>query len=245
MKGEAPILVSTHLDLMNIATAMQVACINDNAKEKGVLKAFRMGGWTAYRPTPSGLRPALGSAYGDFPLGSRRLSEKLIGQRFDWVDQAGLPIRPDWSELTAVRRRKTVGFGRKKKAAGSERRKEMADAKADLDKRAARVSSALALLRDSVASDQKAAQAVSAGETSSSLEPSAHAKRELREVSNKLAMRALALKGVAERLESQKQALEASTNASAKHIARVRQNFAKAIRNAQETSKRVIHHQNA
>ena len=41
-------------------------------------------------------------------MGSRRLSEKLIGQRFDWVDQAGLPIRPDWSELTAVRRRQQL-----------------------------------------------------------------------------------------------------------------------------------------
>ena len=66
-KGVAPTLVSTHLDLMNIASAMQAACINDNKKNKGVLKAFRMGGWTAYRPTPSGLRPALGS--GGFSLG--------------------------------------------------------------------------------------------------------------------------------------------------------------------------------
>ena len=151
--GKAPTLTSTHLDLMHIALAMQRECIKDNKKNKGVLKAFRMGGWTAYRPTPSGLKPALDSAHRDCPLGSSRLSPELIAQRFDWVDQAGLPIRPDWSELTAVRRRKTVGFGRKKKAVGSERRKNMEDAKADLAKLAARVSSEVALLRDRLTSD--------------------------------------------------------------------------------------------
>ena len=35
--------------------AMHNACVTDNRKNNGVLKAFRMAGWCAYRPTPSGL----------------------------------------------------------------------------------------------------------------------------------------------------------------------------------------------
>ena len=71
---------------MQIAMAMQVACINDNAENCGVLKAFRMCGWAAHRPTADGMKPAVGPIYEDFPLGSSRLSEKMINQRFDWVD---------------------------------------------------------------------------------------------------------------------------------------------------------------
>ena len=95
----------------------------------------------------------------------------------------------------------------------------MEDAKADLAKLAARVSSEVALLRDRLASDQKAAQEASAVETSNSLAPSAQAKRELREVANKLALRGLALQGVADRLESHQKALEATGYASAKQLA--------------------------
>ena len=115
----------------------------------------------------------------------------------------------------------------------------MEDAKADLAKLAARVSSQVALLRDRLASDQNTAQEASAVETSNSLEPSAQAKRELREVANKLALRGLALKGVVDRLESQQKTLEAAGNASAKQLARLRQSFTNTIRRAQAASKRM------
>ena len=40
---------SQHLDLMNIVMVMQHACKKDNANENGVLKAFGMCGWFAYK----------------------------------------------------------------------------------------------------------------------------------------------------------------------------------------------------
>ena len=107
-KGVAPNMCSRHLDLMHIAIAMQRACIKDNENEKGILKAFRMGGWLAYKPTPSGLQAAVGEAYRKFPLGSSRLSRKLIEQRFDWVDKEGRPQRPDWNELKEIRERQQL-----------------------------------------------------------------------------------------------------------------------------------------
>ena len=100
----------------------------------------------------------------------------------------------------------------------------MEDAKADLAKLAARASSEVALLRDRFASGQNTC---------------AQAKRELRKVANKLALRGLALQGVADRLESQQKALEAAGNASAKQLARLRQSATNAIRKAQAASKRM------
>ena len=167
----------------------------------------------------------------------------------DWmkmVDELGIegarakfiPSAKPRAKAKAKAKAKTVRSRRKKQLAGSKKRKKMADDKAELVELAAKVSSELELLRNGVASDQSFVQAACAGETSSSSELSAQAKGELREFSKKLALRALALKGVAERLESQKQALEASTNASAKHIARLRQNLAKAIPRAHTASKK-------
>jgi len=87
---------------------MQLACKKDNANENGVLKAFRMCAWFAYKPTPNGLVRAIGEQLSEYPLGSSRLSQKLIDQRFDWVDKNGLPKAPDWNELRDIRRRQNL-----------------------------------------------------------------------------------------------------------------------------------------
>ena len=99
---------SQHVDLMNIVTAMQYACKKNNTNENGVLKAFRIGGWFAYKPTPNGLVRAIGGQLSKYPLGSSRLSQKLIDQRFDWVDKNGLPKAPDWNELRDIRHRQNL-----------------------------------------------------------------------------------------------------------------------------------------
>ncbi len=82
---------SQHVDLMYIVTAMQYACKKNNTNENGVLKAFRIGGWFAYKPTPNGLVRAIGGQLSKYPLGSSRLSSKVIDQRFHWVDKDGIP----------------------------------------------------------------------------------------------------------------------------------------------------------
>ena len=96
---------SQHVDLMYIVTAMQYACKKNNTNENGVLKAFRIGGWFAYKPTPNGLVRAIGGQLSKYPLGSSCLSSKVIDQRFDWVDKDGLPNEPDWNELSEIRHR--------------------------------------------------------------------------------------------------------------------------------------------
>ena len=91
--------------------------------------------------------------------------------------------------------------------------------------------------QDKVASDQVAVQQVATGEQMGSevgaSAATAATKRELREVSNKLALRSFAFKQVVNGLEHQQKALEAASNASAKHLARVQQAAAAAIRRAQ------------
>ena len=80
----------------------------NNTNENGVLKAFRIGGWFAYKPTPNGLVRASGEQLRQYQLGSSRLSQKLIDQRFDWVDKNGLPKAPDWNELRDIRHRQNL-----------------------------------------------------------------------------------------------------------------------------------------
>ena len=107
-------LVAKHLDMMHICLAMQQACVEDNEQKDGVVKAFRMGGWLAYRPTSKGLKPAIGSQYSSCPLGSSRLPLTLLNQRYDWINENGVPQKPDWNELKELRIRQACAYIQKK-----------------------------------------------------------------------------------------------------------------------------------
>ena len=50
----------------------------------------------------------MGEQLSEYPLGSSRLSQELIAQRFDWVDKNGLPKAPDWNELRDIRHRQNL-----------------------------------------------------------------------------------------------------------------------------------------
>ena len=49
--------------------------------------------------TGSGLQPATGAKWKDYPLGSTRLTAECMTPRFTWVDEEGKPKKPDWDEL--------------------------------------------------------------------------------------------------------------------------------------------------
>ena len=61
--------------------AMHEACVRDNTENNGVIKAFRMAGWLAFRPTSKGLIPARGPGYEEMPLGSSRIRQAVTDQR--------------------------------------------------------------------------------------------------------------------------------------------------------------------
>ena len=103
-------MTSDKSDLMHIALGMQTACLMDNAECNGVLKAFRMGGWLAYRPTPDGLVPYVGPDWRDYPLGSSRLSRDVMQTRLAMVPLNGKPAKPDWNELRDLRRRQRMAY---------------------------------------------------------------------------------------------------------------------------------------
>ena len=89
------------LEMMN---EMHAACVADNQREKGVLKAFRMGGWLTTRPTKEGLVFLEGPVWNDFPNGSSRLAAGLLDTRIEGIrSQEGKPARPDWDQLKQLR----------------------------------------------------------------------------------------------------------------------------------------------
>ena len=109
MVGQASDLTSSKIDLMHIAMGMQTACQLDNAEHNGVLKAFRMAGWLAHRPTPHGLVPYVGPGWRNYPLGSGRLSH-VIKDRMTMVPLNGKPPKPDWTQLRDLRRRQRMAY---------------------------------------------------------------------------------------------------------------------------------------
>ena len=126
--------------------------------------------------------------------------------------------------------KESVGrFSKKKsKATGSARESKSKSDKQELLNLAARVSVDLAALRQELDSDQQrvtAATIVPPGKGSSDFtEQTPAARRELKDVTNKLAMRSFALTAVATRLEEQQLALETAGDASAKQLARLKRN---------------------
>ena len=64
---------------LDLVCQMHAACVEDNQSKNGVVKAFRMGGWLAYRPTPTGFLPLDGPVWNQFPLGSSRIPNQLTG----------------------------------------------------------------------------------------------------------------------------------------------------------------------
>ncbi len=107
-RGEADNLMSKHTDLIMIAQGMHKACVDDNKANSGVLKAFRMAGWLAFRPTSTGLKAYQGQSWGKFPLGSSRLASELVLARLTWLDSQNVPVKPDWEELRTIQRRQTL-----------------------------------------------------------------------------------------------------------------------------------------
>ena len=64
---------------LDLVCQMHAACVEDNQSKNGVVKAFRMGGWLAYRPTRTGFLPLDGPVWNQFPLGSSRIPNQLTG----------------------------------------------------------------------------------------------------------------------------------------------------------------------
>ena len=64
---------------LEMVCQMHAACVEDNQSSQGVVKAFRMGGWLAYRPTPTGFISLDGPVWNQFPLGSSRIPSQLTG----------------------------------------------------------------------------------------------------------------------------------------------------------------------
>ena len=83
---------------------MHAACVEDNQAEQGVVKALRMGGCLAFRPTKEGLLPLDGPVWDQFPLGSSRLGSAVVQRREEGV-QDGKPRKPDWDQLRHLRDR--------------------------------------------------------------------------------------------------------------------------------------------
>jgi hypothetical protein len=104
LSGEAASLLSSHQDCMMLAVRMQQACERDNAAADSVLMMWRAAGFGCFTPTPDGLRLSEGAWCKKHPLCSSRLHGDTCRRRMDCVVN-GLPEKPDWTRLTALRNR--------------------------------------------------------------------------------------------------------------------------------------------
>ena len=90
--------------MLGLAVQMQRACVADNAKNQGVLKAFRMAGYLAGIPTPGGLVKPQGGQWAPFPNFSTRLAGATQQRRFEHWSEKGEVSKPNWKELSALRK---------------------------------------------------------------------------------------------------------------------------------------------
>ena len=65
---------------LELACEMHEACVEDNEKEEGVVKADRMAGWLSNMPTEKGLVPLDGIVWDAFPPTSSRLGAPLTAR---------------------------------------------------------------------------------------------------------------------------------------------------------------------
>ena len=88
-------MVSNHLDMMYIVTAMHAKCERDNEEHDSVVMCFCMGGWLAYLPTQNGLRKPEGLRWIRHQLGSNRLQRfRALADRYHWLDGKREPAAP-------------------------------------------------------------------------------------------------------------------------------------------------------
>ena len=81
-----------------------------NAAEKTVLKAARRNGLLAYRPQAKPGEDMMKLVKcdeqpwsADFPEGNHRMKGEWLASRYDWLDQDGIPLEPDFSEVKAAK----------------------------------------------------------------------------------------------------------------------------------------------
>ena len=94
-EGVTAQMESSAYEMMKIAIAMHKDCVERNEKEAKVLKTARACGWLAYEAGEKGLVPATGEKWKDFPLGSSRLGDDWLTNRYAHLDENGRTTRPD------------------------------------------------------------------------------------------------------------------------------------------------------
>ena len=101
-EGTAAKLEAGSLEMMEQVNAMHNACVED-AEEGSVERTFRKAGWFAYEPGARQLQVAEGARWAGMPLGGGNLSTPYLKDRFSNLDEKGVPKRPDWTRLHALR----------------------------------------------------------------------------------------------------------------------------------------------
>ena len=103
-EGVAAKLEAGCFESLSIVIAMHKRCV-EAAEEGKVEQCFRKSGYLAYEFGEEGMQKAEGERWNGLPLGGSNLPKKYLDLRFGHVDEKGVPVKPDWSELHEHRRK--------------------------------------------------------------------------------------------------------------------------------------------
>jgi len=121
-EGTAAKLESDVRAVMELVNKMHSACASEAEKGR-VVEVMRKAGWLAYELGEKGLVKAEGEKWRGLPLGGQQLPSSWLENRYDKVDAAGVPARPDWLELHKLRseQRQDAKLKRDEKQKGAKR----------------------------------------------------------------------------------------------------------------------------
>ncbi len=83
--GTAAVQKANAYTSLKTVTAMHEATVKANSENDAVLKAFREGGFLAYECGPTGLVPASGAKWDNYPLCSSRIDKVSHDKRMSWM----------------------------------------------------------------------------------------------------------------------------------------------------------------
>ena len=72
--------------------------VEHNAKEDIVLKGLRANGMLCHKPVDGKLvKTEVDTKLRELPVGQHRMKQSWLKDRYNWLDEKGVPKAPDWS----------------------------------------------------------------------------------------------------------------------------------------------------
>ena len=92
-------------DLVESMYAIHSATVKDAIQNKGVPKAYRMGGWCAFQMTQDGWDVATGPEWKGCPMENNRVDKTTWARRYENLDEKGKPKPPPFERVVKLKQK--------------------------------------------------------------------------------------------------------------------------------------------